>query len=148
MAFNRHKNSTPHNSVPLMRKTKRLREHLARMSIHMFLHAWSTYSDTLKIRIQHYVTPGQSLSVLHRIIDILFMRGSREFCQRGPVQLCNTDIFFKAGREDPNYTKSGPTSARQRNAISMAFRWRTDYCPPLNDGFIALRISRDPNQYC
>ena len=29
-------------------------------------------------------------------------------------------------REDPNYTKSGPSSARHRNAILIAFRWRVD----------------------
>ena len=48
------------------------------------------------------------------------MCGSRKFCQRGP------NIFFDKGKEDPNSTKSGPSSARQRNAILMAFRWRTD----------------------
>ena len=65
LVFNRHINSTPQNSVPLMRKKTRLREHLARMSIHIFLHAWSTHSDTLEIRIHNNLTPGQSLSVLH-----------------------------------------------------------------------------------
>ena len=63
LVFNQHINLTPHNSVPLMRK-KRLREQW-RMSIHIFLHAWSTHSDTLEIRIHHNLTPGQSLSVLH-----------------------------------------------------------------------------------
>ena len=59
------------------------------------------------------------------------MRGSRKFCQRGP-------IFFEMGKEDPNSTKSGPSSAHQRNAIKMAFRWRVDDGPTLNAGLAAL----------
>ena len=37
-------------------------------------------------------------------------------------------LYFVVGevREDPNYTKSGPSSARHRNAILIAFRWRVD----------------------
>ena len=42
------------------------------------------------------------------------------------------------GRGDPNATISGPSSARQRNAIAMAFRWRVDVDPTLNAGLIAL----------
>ena len=42
------------------------------------------------------------------------------------------------GREDPNTTISGPWSARQRNAILMAFRWRADDGPTLNSGLVAL----------
>ena len=80
LVFNRHINSTPHNSVPLMRKKKCLREHLARMSTHIFLHAWSSHSDTLEIRIHHNLTPGHSLSVLHHWS---FSCGTRKFCQRG-----------------------------------------------------------------
>ena len=58
------------------------------------------------------------------------MRGSRKFCQRGS----NYDKFFlvNEGREDPNTTNSGPSSARQQNAIKMAFRWRTDDGPTFN----------------
>ena len=54
------------------------------------------------------------------------MRGSRKFCQRGS----NFDFFIfvfvyfflfffsvNAGREDPNTTLSGPSWARQRDAI-------------------------------
>ena len=46
------------------------------------------------------------------------MRGSRKFCQRG--------------------SKFGPSSARQRNAIEMAFRWRADDGPTLNASLVAL----------
>ena len=52
------------------------------------------------------------------------------------------------GREDPNITQNGPSSARQRNAIEMAFRWRTDDGPTLTAGLvfdgIRTSISRKP----
>ena len=51
-------------------------------------------------------------------------------------------------REDRNATKSGPSSARQRNAIEMAFRWHADNGPPLNAGLVALLFLVDPDQYC
>ena len=38
---------------------------------------------------------------------------------------------------DPNTTISGPSSARQRNAILMAFRWRADDGLTLNAGSVA-----------
>ena len=50
-----------------------------------------------------------------------FLRGSRKFCQKGS----NSDkfffFFFYEEKEDPNSTKSGPSSARQRNAIKCRF---------------------------
>ena len=48
------------------------------------------------------------------------MRGSRKFCQ----MVSNFDnVVFKVdeGREDPSPTLSGPSSARQRNAIKWRF---------------------------
>ena len=52
------------------------------------------------------------------------------------------------GREDPNITQNGPSSARQRNAIEMAFRWRTDDGSTLTAGLvfdgIRTSISRKP----
>ena len=67
------------------------------------------------------------------------MRGSRKFCQRGSNS-ANVCFLFLVddGREDPNNTKSGPSSARQRNVIEMAFRWRDDNGPTLNAGLVAL----------
>ena len=72
------------------------------------------------------------------------MRGSRQFCQRGS----NFDVFFVfvfvfcfvlgEERKDPNTTISGPSLARQRNAIKMAFHWRVDDGPTLNAGLVAL----------
>ena len=72
-----------------------------------------------------------------------FMRGSRKFCQMGS----NFDnVFYDVGREDPNSTISGPSLARQRNAIKMAFRWRADDGPTLNAGLVALWLSGDPDR--
>ena len=42
------------------------------------------------------------------------------------------------GSEDPNNTKIGPSSARQRNATKMALRWRYDKGPTLKAGLVAL----------
>ena len=58
------------------------------------------------------------------------MRGSRKKIQRGS----NFEkVFFllqvDEGRVGPNTTISGPSSARQQNAILMAFRWRGDDGP-------------------
>ena len=49
-------------------------------------------------------------------------------------------IFFLVdeGRKDPNTTISGPSSARQRNTIYMAFPWCADVGPTLNTGLEAL----------
>ena len=47
-------------------------------------------------------------------------------------------------REDPNTSISGPSSARQRNAIEMAVRWCADDGPTLNADFqgIWTRIAK------
>ena len=53
------------------------------------------------------------------------LRGSRKFVGGGPTQ--KTFFFSVEGvRDDSNTTISGPSSAHQRNAIEMAFRWRAD----------------------
>ena len=65
------------------------------------------------------------------------MRGSRKFFQKGST----FDKFFfviDEGIEDQNITINRPSSARQRNAIKMAFRWRADDGPTLNAGLVAL----------
>ena len=46
------------------------------------------------------------------------------------------------GIEDPNTAINWPSSARQQNAIQMAFRWRADDGPTLNAGLVALRFFR------
>ena len=49
-------------------------------------------------------------------------------------------FLFAEGREDPKNTipVSGPSLARQRNAIEMMFRWPADDGPTLNAGLVAL----------
>ena len=53
-----------------------------------------------------------------------------------------TFFLVDEGREDPNTTISGPSSARQRNAILMAFRWRADDGPTLNSCSVDLGFFR------
>ena len=61
-----------------------------------------------------------------------------EFCKRGS----NLTTFFLVdeGREDPNTTISGPSSARQQNAIKWLFArvLIMDDGPTLNAGLVAL----------
>ena len=64
------------------------------------------------------------------------MRGSRKFFQRG-FKFDNFLLVDK-GIEDPNTAINGPSSARLRNAIEMAFRWRADDGPTFNAGLVAL----------
>ena len=47
-------------------------------------------------------------------------------------------FFLRGVREDRKATKNGPSSARLRNAIEIAFCWRVDNGPPLNAGLVAL----------
>ena len=64
------------------------------------------------------------------------MRGSRKFCQRGSK--FDINFLVDEGIEDPNITINWPSSANQRNAISMAFRWWADDGPTLNAGLVSL----------
>ena len=66
------------------------------------------------------------------------MRGSRKFVGGGPTlpSYCFL-LLVDEGWEDPNTTISGPLSARKRNAIEMAFRWRADDGSTLNAGMVA-----------
>ena len=58
-----------------------------------------------------------------------FVRGGRIFF-----------IFFLVDerREVPNTTISGPSLARQRTTIKMAFRWHDDDGPTLSAALVAL----------
>ena len=59
------------------------------------------------------------------------------FARGGPTPMFLV-FFFCEEREDPNTTKSGPSSARQQNATEMAFCWRAYDGPPLNAGLVTL----------
>ena len=79
------------------------------------------------------------------------MRGSRNSIQRD--QTFTTFffsffvfVFFRCG--EPKIAKSGPSLARQRNAISMAFRWRANVGPTLNAGLVASWLIRGSGLEC
>ena len=61
------------------------------------------------------------------------MRGSRKFCQRGSK--FDNVLLVDGGIE-------GPSSAHQRNAIKMAFRWWAGGGQTLNAGLVALCFFR------
>ena len=62
----------------------------------------------------------------------------------GSSPCADPESFFSKGSNfffvnEWKYTTTfGPSSARQLNAISMAFRWRADDGPTLNAGLVAL----------
>ena len=67
------------------------------------------------------------------------------FVRGGPTLTAIFSSFFWGGgvlvdeeRDYPNTNTSGPTSAHQRNAISVALRWRTDGGPALSAALVAL----------
>ena len=62
------------------------------------------------------------------------------FVRGGPNLMLGFFVFFKVGEgiEDQNITINGPSSARQRNAIQIAFSWRAEDGPTLIAGLVAL----------
>ena len=66
------------------------------------------------------------------------MRGSSKFIRGGGGPNLITFSLVDKGIEDTNIAINGPSSVRQQNAISMAFRWRADDGPTLNAGLVAL----------
>ena len=71
------------------------------------------------------------------------MRGSRKFPRGGP-----TFSLVDERSDDPNTTKSGPSSTHLQNAIKMEFCWRADDGPTLNAGLAAFGFFRGSDQYC
>ena len=66
------------------------------------------------------------------------MRIQKVLSEVGPILL--SFVLVDEGKEGPN-TKSGPSSAHQRNAIHMAFCWRERIFaggPTLNAGLVAF----------
>ena len=116
-----------------MRKKKRLKDHFARMSIHIFLHAWSTHSHTLEIRIQHNVTPGSEhvgFASDYRYIDSFHARIQKVLSEG--VQLCNTDNILgreKGSKYHEKQANIGPPEKRHLNGVMLACRlWPTIEC--------------------
>ena len=69
------------------------------------------------------------------------MGGSRKFCHSDGSNSTLTGFFFLGGgsyMDQKKHYKWVIISARQRNAIKMAFRWRADDGSTLNAGFVAL----------
>ena len=77
---------------------------------------------------------GVALHVSHRHLPAPC--ADPEFFVRGG-QTLTIFVLVDEWWEDPNTTISGPSSARKRNAIKIAFRWRADDGPTLNAGSIA-----------
>ena len=50
------------------------------------------------------------------------MRGSRKFCQGGPT------FIFDEGKEDPNSTESGPSSAASETRFGVLLRDPMFFC--------------------
>ena len=79
------------------------------------------------------------------LVKVLSCADLESFFRGGPNLITFFFIFLfilflevDKGIEDRNTAINRPSSARQRNAISMAFRWRADDGPTLNAGLVAL----------
>ena len=91
------------------------------MNKHIFLHAWSTHSDTLEIRIQHICNPGSEpvgFASDYRYIDSFHARIQKVLSEG--VQLCNTDNNFRPGERIQIPLKAD----QRRPASETPFKWR------------------------
>ena len=61
------------------------------------------------------------------------MRGSRKFCQRGPIFM-----GFRERRDDLNKTQYKRAIIDPPAKRYLAFRWRADNGPKLHAGLVAL----------
>ena len=68
--------------------------------------------------------------------ESLPLRGYRGFCQRGSNFATFFLVYVGGG------TISGPSWARQLNAIQMTFCWRDEADPTLNAGLVAVSVSK------
>ena len=71
---------------------------------------------------------GSSLVMLIFRLNVC-RRGSRKFCQGGPkiqIFFCFSHHILQRGEGISTNIISGPPSAGQRNAMSLAFRWWAD----------------------
>ena len=60
--------------------------------------------------------------------------------RKGPTLTTFIDFLVDKGRVDPNTTLSGPSSARQRNAIKMTLRWHAYDGPTMNAGLLNVAL--------
>ena len=109
--------------------------------------------------LERYVHGGGLFQVL--LAELLDFKSPtcadpESFVRGGPNLMFSFFSFFfflaVEGLDDPNITINGPSSACQRNAIEMAFRWRADDGPTLNASLVALcqgiRTSIAQKSYC
>ena len=86
-----------------------------------------------------------------------FMRGSRKFCQSRVqcfsfVCVFTVDERIQILRQADHHRTArlafnvGPSSARQRNAILLAFRWRANDCPLIVEFGSSLPLSTKKHQ--
>ena len=92
---------------------------------------------------QEYHNKSSQLGKEYTSIELLHGKTSNsakiipESFVRGGPNL--TEAFLvDEGRENPNTSKSGPSSAYQQNAFKMAFCWRVDGGSTLNASLVAL----------
>ena len=93
------------------------------------------------------------LSVMCVIIHVRSQRGTGV---SDPTPLKNHKLIGFPSNTCPDplkITKLGPLSARQRNAIPMAFRWQADNCQLLEAIGVSLPLKqkknkKNPNQSC
>ena len=71
-------------------------------------------------------------------LNVLFLRGSRKFCQCGSNSTLTTLSIADEGRKDPNNTKDVQSLVCQQKANKMAFCWQADNGPKLNAHMAAL----------
>ena len=81
---------------------------------------------------------------LSKSVDITILKVPPCVDQEVLLEGSKFDNFFlvDVGIKDSNTAINGLSSARQRNAIKMAFRWRADDGPTLNAGLVALWFFR------
>ena len=97
------------------------------------LNRWTSNSYPLELR-EDESDHSLNRTVKHKckLIPKEACADPENFVRRGQI----LTKFVYEGRENPNTTISGRSSARQRRAIKMAFRWRVDVGPSLKTGLV------------
>ena len=105
--------------------------------------SWTTYYVLVKFYVCMITDMRNSLCLMDEVNQFLhtylFLHSPHARIQKILSEGVHLwQVFFWWWVGDPNITTSGPSSARQRNAIWMAFRWRADDSSTLNAGSVAL----------